>query len=229
MPSSGTKTFTFPIDDLVQEALQRVGGEWSSAEEQRSARLSLNLLLEDLHNRDIPLFSIQQKTVSLAVSTNTYTLGAGVMGVIGNALVKASGAQGNERSLSRYSFLEFNNIPDKTRLSDSVNSFTVLVSAQDTVKLQIYPTPTTTGATQNILYYGITRPDTVNSNRETLDASRKYFPAICAGLAFFMSFKRQNISPEYRQQLEAEYEKQLQRAFENDRERVSFFAVPHVR
>src|SRR3990167_8491614 len=229
MASSGTKTFIFPIDDLIQEAIQRVGGEWTSAEEQRSARLSLNLLLEDLHSRDIPLFSIQQKTVSLAVSTNVYTLSAGVMGILGNALVRASGAQGNERPLSRYSFLEFHNIPDKNKLADTVNSFTVLTSAEDTVKLQVYPTPTTAGATENIIYYGITRPDTVNSSRETLDTSRKYFPAICAGVAYYMSFKRPNVSPEYRQQLKAEYEELVQRAFENDRERNSFYAVPYVR
>jgi hypothetical protein len=52
---------------------------------------------------------------------------------------------------------------------------------------------------------------------------------LVSGLAYYLSLKRPGISAQRSQILKNHYEEQLLQAMEEDRERVSFRAVPRLR
>ena len=56
MSTSGTYDFSMDIDEVIQEAMEMIGGEPTLGHEPKSARRSINLLLSDWQNRDIMLW-----------------------------------------------------------------------------------------------------------------------------------------------------------------------------
>ena len=79
---SNTKSWSLQVDELITEALERVGGKFTSAEEVDSCMRSLNLVLKDLMNRGKPLFTIEQKVLNLTSYVADYTLSAGTVNIL---------------------------------------------------------------------------------------------------------------------------------------------------
>lgn len=217
-----TKIWSFPIDELIREALEQVGGEWTNADEQISARRSLNVLLQDLHNRGIPLAQLRKKSFTTTTSVNTYTLGTSVADVLD--LISISSA-GQAIPLNRWSFLTYHQINNKGTLGRPNNYATERGDTQ--VNLYLYPTPASVGYTME--YYAMLYPDTVENSRQQVDINRRFWPALTAGLAYHMAKKRKNITLDRLKVLQEEYETMLLRASEEDRDRASFYIRPNLR
>ena len=101
MASSGTNTFNLSVDELILEAYERCGIVTPTGYQLRSARRSLNLLLQDLGNRDLHLFKRSQTTFSTVASDETYVLANAVLDVM-DMHVLAGGTTGSEISMARY-------------------------------------------------------------------------------------------------------------------------------
>jgi kynureninase len=71
MAVSGTYNFNLDIDEVIQEAMEMIGGENTLGHEPASARRSINLMLKDWQNRGILLWST-------SVSSSSY-LWAGIL------------------------------------------------------------------------------------------------------------------------------------------------------
>lgn len=76
MATSGTYSFSMDIDEVIQEAMEMIGGEVTLGEEPRSARRSINLLLQDWQNRGIQLWTINTTAVTVTTSVTAYSLDA---------------------------------------------------------------------------------------------------------------------------------------------------------
>jgi len=223
MPSpSGTKSWTLAVDDMITEALERVGGKFTSAEEVDSCMRSLNLVLKDLMNRGKPLFTIEQKSLTLAVSTRDYTLSAGTVNVLG-PVVRVSG---RDLPMNRLSFLDYQNIA--TKESTGLPTQYTTVQNLNNVTLQIWPTPTSTQTESGaqIVYYACEDPDDITQMYQGVDIHRRYLPCVTAGLAFYMAQKMPNFDLNKLAFLKAEWNEQLRLAFEEDRELTSFVVRP---
>lgn len=222
MATSGSKSFSFPVDNIIRESIRKVGGEWTNAEEQGAARDSLNLIMLDLMNREAPLGSIKEFTVSVGTSDAEFDVENGTLGIL-NAYITASA---RDLTLGKYSFIEFQAINDKQR-AGRPTTYTTEVSAQQ-LKIKIWPiNDTTIGRT--ITYSAIVQPDVVVRSTEQLDIMNRYLPAVTAGLAYELSLKRKNIPPERTQLLKMDYEEKLMRAFDADRERAAVYVRPRLR
>ena len=236
MATSGTKTFNFPVDNIIRTAIRRVGGEWTNAEEQSLARDELNLVLLELINKDAPLGSIKEYSVSIGTSTGQVNVENGVIGIL-DMLVRTSnvvsvGTSSTEFGngytdipIARMSFIEFHQINDKQK-SGRPTSFTTEVSSQQ-LKIKVWPQNDTTP--RSLVYFGITQPDTVTRSAQDLDMMNRYIPAVIEGLAYRIGKGRKGISTERLAIIKADYKEALQEAFDADRERTSFFARPVVR
>jgi len=68
--TSGTYTFdkNFAIDDLIEEAYERIGIQGTSGYQLRNARRSLNLLLSEWGNRGIHYWEIGSTKVKLNIN-----------------------------------------------------------------------------------------------------------------------------------------------------------------
>ena len=77
MTTSGTTTFNLDIDELFQEAYERIGIDGSrSGYHLRSARRSLNLLLSEWDNRGVHLWKVKLATVPLVLGQAEYNYAA---------------------------------------------------------------------------------------------------------------------------------------------------------
>lgn len=74
MAYSGTTTFTLDADELIQQAFGRIGGEQVTSVEMKLARRELNLLIMDMANKGINLFSIERNVIDLLTGTGLYYL-----------------------------------------------------------------------------------------------------------------------------------------------------------
>jgi len=193
MATSGTKSFNFPVDNIIRTAIRRVGGEWTNAEEQSLARDELNLLLLELINKDAPLGSIKEFSVSVGTSDGSFNLENGTIGVLDmlcrTSNVVSVGTSSTEYgngytdiNMARMSFQEFHTISDKQK-SDRPTQFTTTVSAQE-LKIQIWPINNEVPRT--LVFYAIVQPDTVTRSTQELDLMNRYIPAVTEGLAYRM-------------------------------------------
>src|ERR1035437_4965767 len=75
MPSttSNSSIFSLDVDDIIEQATDQVGGEWQTAVEAAKARRSLNLVLIQLSNKNIPLNKLEIVTTSLVQGQASYT------------------------------------------------------------------------------------------------------------------------------------------------------------
>ena len=72
--TSGTSSFNLQLDELVEEAFERAGGELRTGYDLRTARRSLNIMFADWANRGINLWTIETGTIDLVQGQNTYPL-----------------------------------------------------------------------------------------------------------------------------------------------------------
>ena len=72
--TSGTTTFgkTFAIDDIVEEAYERIGLRGVSGYQLKTARRSLNILFQEWANRGVHLWEIGDGYLTLVAGTNEY-------------------------------------------------------------------------------------------------------------------------------------------------------------
>ena len=72
MAQSGTYNFNLDIDEVIQEAMEMIGGEQTLGHEPQSARRSINLMLNDWQNRGVLLWNTDTTAVTVSSSVTTY-------------------------------------------------------------------------------------------------------------------------------------------------------------
>lgn len=236
MATSGSKNFVFPVDSIIRKAIRRVGGEWSNAEEQGHARDSLNFIMLDLINKDAPLGSIKEFSVSVGTSAGQFSVENGTIGVL-DMICRTSGitsvgtsstdydGPAQDLPMGRMSFLEYHQIVDKDK-SGRPTQFTTEVSAQE-IKIKVWPINDTTP--RHLVYYAIVQPDVVMRSTEDLDLMQRYIPAVTEKLAYELGKDRRNMSSERLNMIKKDADDLFDRALTGDRERVTFRMVPSLR
>lgn len=217
---STTTNFQLPIDEIIQEAIDTLGGENQSGYDVVSAIRSLNLLLIDLSNRGYPLGHLEKRTVSFVAAQNEYTLGEDVL-----AIVDANFRDGDsESTMKNLPFLDYFNLSNKdTKGRPSQYCFDRTTSPP---KLRVYPTPDT-GSTF-FDYWVVRRHKDINKLYQIADLSHRYLPAITMGLAYFLAFKKSGVDPSYITFLKTEYTDRLEAAFMEDSDHFDFVVYPYV-
>jgi len=73
--TSGAYTFdkTFAIDDIIEDAYERIGLQGVSGYQLKTAKRSLNLLFSEWGNREIHYWEVANQSVPLVNGVNTYT------------------------------------------------------------------------------------------------------------------------------------------------------------
>ena len=69
MALSGTATFNLTVNDVIQEAYDRIGGDPILGYDVRSARRSLTILFSDWANRGYNQWTVEEKDLTLVKST----------------------------------------------------------------------------------------------------------------------------------------------------------------
>jgi hypothetical protein len=220
MATSGTYSFSMDIDEVIQEAMEMIGGEATLGEEPRSARRSINLLLQDWQNRGIQLWTIGTTAVTVTTSVTSYTLDAENIDVL-EAVVNRSGI---DLQLERISMEEYMKVPRKGQ-TGRPTQFAVR-RGRDSATVYLWPVPE--NSTDTLKFEVVRYIQDVSRSSQTADVSRRFLPCLTAGTAYFMSMKRPGVDAGRIQMLKQEYEERLLRAQEEDKERASIYMRPRI-
>jgi len=217
---STTTNFNLEIDEIVREAQERVGGEWTTANEQISCRRSLNLLFIDLQNRGFPLAKLELIEDVLLEDTEAYTLDTDVADLL-DIVVTLNGTDIEIEKISYSDYLNLNNKNQPGRPTQ------VLVERQRAaVKLTFWPVPDS--GDYSYKAWAIKRVTDVTKGFQYADFSYRYLTALTSGLAFYLSTKREGVPEDKIARLRSQYLEDLDFAKGEDRERVNYQAVPQI-
>lgn len=220
MATSGTYSFSMDIDEVIQEAMEMIGGEVTLGEEPRSARRSINLLLQDWQNRGIQLWTINTTAVTVTTSVTAYSLDSHNIDVI-EAVVNRDNI---DLQLERISMEEYLKIPRKGQTGRPTQY--AVRRERDNPEVYLWPIPE--NSTDKIKFETVKYFQDVSRSSQTADISRRFYPCLTAGTAYFMSMKRPGVDMGRIQMLKAEYEERLLRAQEEDKERASLYLKPRL-
>lgn len=221
MATSGTYDFNMDIDEVIQEALEMIGGEQTLGHEPKSARRSINLLLQDWQNRGVMLWTANTSTVTLVTSVTTFALASSTIDV----LEAVHNRDNTDIQIERISMQEYLKIPNKGQTGRTTQYAVRHERGNPVVHLWPLPDNNTDQIKLEIVSY---MEDVNKSAIQNADISRRFLPCLTSGLAYYMSMKRPNVEASRIAMIKQEYEERLQRAMDEDRERVSIFLKPRV-
>jgi hypothetical protein len=216
MTTSGTKSFDLDVTEYIEEAFERCGLEVRSGYDLRTAKRSLNLMLAEWANRGLNQWTIARTTVSLMAGTREYMLGSETIDVL-SAVIRRDNTDYAIDRVSRDADL---NIPNKATQGRPSQFF---VDRRINPVLKVWPTPDS--STDVIILDRLVRMDDAGGPTNTLDMPFRFYPALAAGLAYYISLKR---APDRTQMLKALYEDEMERAMSEDRDRASLQIEPYI-
>ena len=226
MGVSGTSSFALPFDDLIDEALSRVGGEpMGGTDDGKLALRSFNLMMTDWQNRGVGLWTLETSIVSTTTSVNTITIGGDTLDVLG-VVVRRSGV---DTAMTRLSFEEYLEIPNKTQTGKPSQFFLDRQRAAPVFNLYMSPE----NSTDALVYWKVRFIQDAGKLANDPDLPRRFWPAAVSGLAYYVAQKRLALDDPTRLNtltyMKMEYEGDLKRAMEEDRERTSVILRPKLR
>jgi hypothetical protein len=223
MAVSGTSNFTLDVDGVIEEAYERIGINQPSGGDLRSARRSLNLLLQELANRGELLWATETHVIMLPAGLGQVPLLQDTMSVT-DVSVRRAGSNDIELTMTPVGISEFRQLPNRMQAGRPISY--VLNRERDAPTLSIWPVP---DADYEMTIERRRRLQDVGSYIDHLDLPMRFLPAIVAGLAWALADKRPATVPaDRRMELAARYETELDRALTEDRERVSLFVIPDL-
>lgn len=228
---SGTDTFNLNLNDIVEEAFERCGGELRSGYDLRTARRSLNLMLAEWANRGLNLWTLDQGTLTLVSGTATYNLPIDTVDLLDHVIRTGTGTNQTDINITRISSSTYISIPNKTATGRPIQVWiNRLTGATNSVGTTVYPTITVwptpdNSTTYTFVYNRLKRMQDAGNGVNGQDIPFRFLPAMVAGLSYYLSMKLPGADARTTA-LKAIYEEEWLRASEEDREKASVRFVP---
>lgn len=223
----GTNTsFDLPVDELIELALEGIGGENISAKEAKQARTALNMVLMDLQNRAGigPLSQVTTTSVTLVSgSSEAYGLSSDILNVH-KAVIRTSTSSGySDITLDRITYHDWLGINNKAQAGRPTQFF--VDRQRDQLKITVWPVPDDTP--YSFLAWTTRKIPDVDASYQLVGVPKNYLHAITLGLRHYMASLR-SVPLDERQYLKMEYLEALQLAMDFDRERTDFQVYPDI-
>ena len=239
--TSGTVTFdkTFAVDEIIQEAYERLGMQASSGYELRTARRSLNILFQEWGNRGIHYWEVGEANIDVIEGQAEYTFyrasGDGTSAVTNpadtygvadvlEATLRSNRTQTTQTdsSLTKISRATYSALSSK--LSKGTPAQFFVQRFVDKTTITVYPTADSSNASKDIHFYYLKRIQDVDSTyTDATDVPYRFVPCMVSGLAFYLS---QKVNPQLTQTMKLLYEDELARALSEDGSAASTYITP---
>tara|TARA_R110000772_G_scaffold191710_1_gene302666 strand:- start:200 stop:874 length:675 start_codon:yes stop_codon:yes gene_type:complete len=222
MAVSGTYNFNLDIDEVIQEALEMIGGEQTLGHEPASARRSINLMLKDWQNMGVLLWSTSVSSVTVVASTTSYSLDSSTI----DALEVVLNRDDTDLQLTRITPEEYLLIPNKKQTGRP--SQYSLRRGVNNPTLSVWPLPENSTDVLKIEIVSELQ-DIDKSAIQNADIHKSFLPCLTTGLAYSMSLKRPGVDLTRIQLLKSNYEEILSRALLANRETALMKVLPRLR
>ena len=243
MATSGTTTFEsgFLIDDVIQEAYDRVGLRSVSGYQLKSARRSLNIMFQEWANRGLHYWEIDKTNIDLVEGQAEYkffrssddgtsTTTAPTNGIYGVDDILEAALRDNratttqsDSALTKINRSTYSGLSNK--LSKGSPSQYYVQRFIDHTMLTVYPTPDATAAAKHLAIYFVKRIQDAGSYSNEADVPYRFVPCMIAGLSYYLS---QKYAPDRIQAMKLLYEDELNRALAEDGSSTSSYITPKI-
>ena len=239
--TSGTTTFdkTFSIDEIIEEAFERLGIQNVTGYQLKTSRRSINIMLQEWGNRGIHYWEIDETNMDLIEGQSDYDFfrssadGTSAVttptnGITGMSDILEAQLRSNRTStdqsdspmtkVDRSTYAGFSN-----KLSKRTPNQYWVERFIDKVRVHIYPTPDSTNASKDMHFYFIKRIQDVGAYTNATDVPFRFVPCMVSGLAYYLSMK---YAPQLMQGMKLVYEDEFQRALQEDGSASSTYITP---
>jgi hypothetical protein len=239
--TSGTTTFdkTFSIDEIIEEAFERLGIQNITGYQLKTSRRSINIMLQEWGNRGIHYWEIDDTNIDLIEGQSDYDFfrssadGTSAVttptnGITGMSDVLEAQLRSNRTStdqsdspmtkVDRSTYAGFSN-----KLSKGTPNQYWVERFIDKVRIHVYPTPDSTNASKDMHIYFIKRIQDVGAYTNATDVPFRFVPCMVSGLTYYLSMK---YAPQLMQGMKLVYEDEFQRALQEDGSASSTYITP---
>ena len=230
--TSGTAIFdkNFSIDEIIEDAYERIGLQGVSGNQLRSARRSLNIMFQEWANRGLHYWEVANNNITLVADQATYTMfrstgdgtsdATAVYGV--DDVLEASYRASNiDTPLTKINRSTYQALSNKSSTGQPTQYF--VQRFIDKVTITLYLTPGSSEAGNFLNYYYVKRIQDVGDYTNATDVPYRFVPCMVSGLAYYLS---QKFNPQLVQQMKLLYEDELNRALQEDGSSSSSFITP---
>ena len=239
--TSGTTIFdkNFSIDEIIEEAFERLGIQNVSGYQLKTSRRSLNIMFQEWGNRGIHYWEIGDTNIDLIEGQSDYdffrsttdgtsavtTPTNGITGIsdVLEAQLRSNRTQTTQSDspmtkVDRSTYAGFSN-----KLSKGTPNQYWVERFIDKVRIHIYPTPDSTNASKDMHFYYIKRIQDVGDYTNATDVPFRFIPCMVSGLAYYLSMK---YMPQMTQATKLIYEDEFARALAEDGSASSTYITP---
>ena len=151
--TSGASSFNLQLDDLVEEAFERAGGELRTGYDLRTARRSLNIMFADWANRGINMWTIEQGEITLVQGQNTYALPDDTVDLIEQVIRTGNNVASTQADLTitRISVSTYATIPNKIQQARPIQVWVQRFNGQNSPISATLTTTITSSSTEIVL------------------------------------------------------------------------------
>jgi hypothetical protein len=231
--TSGTTIFdkNFSIDEIIEEAYERIGMQGVSGNQLRLARRSLNIMFQEWGNRGLHYWEVANNSITLVDGQAVYTMyrsttdgtsdSTAVYGVDDVLEASYRNASSVDTPLTKINRSAYQSLSNKSSEGQPTQYFVQRFIDKVTVTLYLTPGSSENGNLLN--YYYVKRIQDVGGYTNATDVPYRFIPCMASGLSFYLS---QKFKPEITQQMKLLYEDELARALEEDGSSSSSFITP---
>ena len=239
--TSGTVTFdkTFSVDQIIEESYERLGIQASSGYQLKTARRSLNILLQEWGNRGIKYWKVATTDIDLIEGqaeyiffrstgdgTSAVTIPANTYGVadVLEATIRTNRTAVNQSDAALTKIARATYSALSSKLSKGTPAQFFVQRFVDKTTITVYPTADSSNASKDLHFYYLKRIQDVDGTyTDATDLPYRFVPCMVSGLAFYLS---QKVNPQLTQTMKLLYEDELARALAEDGSATSTFITP---
>ncbi len=229
--TSGTVTFdkTFAVDEIINEAYERIGSQVSSGYQLKTARRSLNILFQEWGNRGLHYWEVgdtniegdgtSATTAGGTTGTSTYGLDDVLEATLRSDKTTTSQSDSALTKIARSAYSALS-----SKLSKGTPAQYFVQRFVDKTTVTLYPTPDSTAAAKDVHMFFVKRiQDADATYTDATDIPYRFVPCMVSGLAFYLA---QKFNPQLVQQMKLLYEDELTRALAEDGSSASTYITP---
>jgi len=243
--TSGTVTFdkTFAVDEIIEDAYERIGLQSVSGYQLKTARRTLNILFQEWGNRGLHYWEVGDTNIDLVEGQAEYILYRA--STDGTSATTAGGTSGSstygiadvleatlrsdrgdtdqaDSALTKTTRATYSGLASK--LSKGTPSRYFVQRLIDKTTITLYPTPDSSNASKDVHIFFVKRIQDVDATyTDATDTPYRFIPSMASGLAFYLS---QKYAPQRSQELKLYYEDELARALSEDGSPASTYITP---
>ena len=246
--TSGTATFdkTFYIDEILEEAYERIGVKDLNGYRLKSARRSLNIMFQEWGNRGLHYWELKQTNIDLIenqveyhffrsaaddtsdsnrAQATTNQVASTIFGMddILEATYRTNRTQSTQQdtAMTKIDRSTYSALANKLQSGQPTQYYVQRLI--DRVNIFVYPVPDSTAASKDMHLYYVKRIQDAGGYTNATDLPYRFVPCMVSGLAYYLSQKEK---PEAVPQMKMIYEDELNRALIEDGSSTSTHITP---